>query len=343
MGHIDPLEEHRMGQGGNSLQNIIAVSITALLLLFLAPVLLFDVEEESDIESACLIVEQWDKKENIDNINTILLKTKDGLQELLLEEYLISVVLSEMPPSFETEALKAQSVAARTFALKQLAGGKHESADICSSSACCQAWKSEAELKQCYGNQYGQYWEKIKQAVESTAGEVLTYNGELIDAVYFSSSGGLTENAAEVWGSDVPYLQSVPSDGEQISDLYLNRKEIPIDDFCKTLQTENNKICFEGKPSSWFGEISLTKGGGVKEIVIGGVPFTGTRLRSLFDLNSTKFTVEIGNHICFVVSGYGHRVGMSQYGANVLAKQGKSYEEILLHYYTGVKLDIKNP
>lgn len=325
------------------MRNVIAVSVTALLLLVFMPVLLLEPENEPD-KDACLFIIETPQKETDSHTDTrVLLETGEGILEIPLEEYLVSVVLCEMPPSFEVEALKAQAVAARTFAMRQMIAGKHETADLCASSSCCQAWESKEDLMKRYGDAYEQSWENALSAVSHTEGEVLLYEDQLIDAVYFSCSGGMTENAAEVWGSDVPYLQSVPSTGEESAAQFLTRIEVTPETFCKKLLSENRGVRFSGKPAAWFGNLTYTEGGGVKEIVIGGVPFTGTQIRSIFGLNSAKFTVEIDENIVFWVSGYGHRVGMSQYGANALAKQGKSYDEILQHYYAGVNLATKNP
>lgn len=254
--------------------------------------------------------------------------------EMLLEDYLVGVVLSEMPMSFEPEALKAQAVAARTFAMRQMEGGKHADFDLCGNAACCQAWTSMDTMAQKLGNDY---LEKAKQAVEATKGQILTYDDKLIDAVYFSCSGGQTEDAAAVWGGQVPYLRSVKSPGEESASKYQSVVTVPFSQFKAVLPEAK----LTGNPSSWFGSVHRTSGGGVSEIIIGGQTYTGTDIRSRFHLNSTMFEIAIGaDEITFEVQGYGHRVGMSQYGANAMAKEGKTYEEILHHYYTDT--EIKN-
>lgn len=263
------------------------------------------------------------------------------IKELELEEYLVGVVLSEMPASFELEALKAQAVAARTFALSS---NKHDDYDLCSDSACCQAWNSREVLENKLGVGADAYWNKVKQAVTETAGQVLTYNGSLIDAVYFSCAGGATEDAVAVWGSNVPYLQSVSSDGEDAAPRYESKVTVDVAKFQTTLQAEFPDMALNGAPSTWLGEVLYTRGGGVDSMEIGHVFVSGTRLRTLFGLNSTAFTVSVNeNCVVFDVKGFGHRVGMSQYGANAMAMEGKSYQQILRHYYSGVSIEEKTP
>jgi len=270
---------------------------------------------------------------------TLRLKTAGGVETLPLEEYLVSVVMSEMPASFSFEALKAQAVAARTFTARMLTSDKHTDADLCSNPSCCQAWKSEEELRKKYGSGFDAACEKAASAVQETAGQVLTYNGNLIEAVYYSCSGGASEPAVAVWGTEVPYLQSVPSPGEEIAAKYESQVRIPFAKFKSILRGEDADVWFSVIPEYWIGETVYSDGGGVATMSLGGVTFTGTKLRSLFSLNSTLFNLSVGNgEMIFSVKGYGHRVGMSQYGAEAMAQAGKTYGEILRHYYTGVTI-----
>lgn len=274
-----------------------------------------------------------------DEATTVSLLTEGGVVSLSLREYLTGVVLSEMPASFSAEALKAQAVAARTFTLKKLEASKHADADLCADSACCQAWTSREALAEKLGSAFSQYWQKAAEAVTGTDGLVLTYGGQLIDAVYFSCSGGSTEDAVAVWGGDVPYLQAVESPGEEISKKFETQVTVPLAQFRQILEAADPDVWFSGSADSWFGPCSRTEGGGVATWEIGGQSFTGTQLRSLFSLNSANFIISAGDsEIVFTVSGYGHRVGMSQYGAEAMARAGSDFEEILLHYYTGVTL-----
>ena len=271
---------------------------------------------------------------------TVQLKTEDGVETVDEDTYLTAVVLSEMPASFEPEALAAQAVAARTFLARQRLAGKHMDCDVCADSACCQAWSSEATLEAKYGVELPQYWDKASAAVAETAGEILTYDGAPIEAVYFSCSGGSTEAAVAVWGTDVPYLQAVESPGEQDALRYDSEAAFPEDELRAILNKAAPEAKLDGPSEGWFVEPILTEGGGVASVTIGGEDFTGTQLRSLLGLNSTRFTVTCGDgEVVFHVRGFGHRVGMSQYGANAIARLGFDYQTILRYYYRGAKIE----
>jgi len=314
----------------------VLAGISALLAAVLIPGWLLPAEEKIESKPLVLIMDQpVERKEE----KSVLLKYRDQILSVSLETYLTGVVLSEMPASFASEALKAQAVAARTFALRQMMGGKHELFDLCTDSSCCQAWNSREDIEDKLGGSFDVYWSKSEQAVRDTKGEVLVYNDDLIDAVYFSCSGGKTEDAVAVWGSEVPYLRSVPSDGEQDARVYETEVSISAEAFRETILDEEPQAILTGKPMSWFGETSYTAGGGVETMEIGGQKVSGIMLRRLFRLNSTMFSLLLSDdEITFVVKGYGHRVGMSQYGANAMAKDGKTYREILYHYYSGAEL-----
>lgn len=253
------------------------------------------------------------------------------VREMKLEEYLLGVLLGEMPTSFPVEALKAQAVVCRTYTLRRMGSGRHGDGDICTDSACCQAWKDSDTCP-----------EEARQlalaAIRATDGQVLTYDGALIDATFFSSSGGRTESAVAVWGTDIPYLQAVDSPGEQ-SPHNEDWVTFSLDSFRQILQTYAPETELGGSPSRWFGETRYSPGGGVDSMTIGGVDFSGSTLRKLLGLRSTRFTVTAtAEEIRISTQGFGHRVGMSQYGAQAMAQSGKGYEEILKYYYTGVEL-----
>lgn len=258
----------------------------------------------------------------------VLVRTGDQVEQQVLDEYLVGVVLAEMPATFEKEALKAQAVAARTYARKAWqTGGKHTDGSVCTSSGCCQAYiRSEDYLEQG-GTQEG--LEKIRGAVEETSGQVLTYQGELIEATYFSSAGGSTESAVAVWGTDYPYLQAVESPE-------FGKEETRIFTPAEFQQALGRTL--SGTPNSWFSQVHYTDGGGVASMTIDGETYTGTTLRSLLGLCSTDFTIEAGNTITITTRGYGHRVGMSQYGADAMAVTGSDYKKILAHYYPGAEV-----
>ena len=257
----------------------------------------------------------------------------EEIVKMPLDNYLVSVVLSEMPAKFSEEALKAQAVVARTYALRhEEKGKKHKPAAVCVNSGCCQGYISETDYLAKGGK--AKNVEKIKKAVESTKDMVLLYEGKYIDATYFSCSGGMTEDAVAVWGSDVPYLQSTESPGEEIAKHYTDTVQFSAEEFRKKIGISG------GKDSAVRVEdIQYTDGGGIESLKVCGMTLKGTEFRRLLGLRSTAFTITVlGETVTITTKGYGHRVGMSQYGAQAMALEGKSFEEILLHYYAGVTL-----
>jgi len=269
---------------------------------------------------------------------TAKVRTGQAVTELDLDRYIACVVLAEMPASFEPEALKAQSVAARTYARKALVtGGKHGDGSVCTEPGCCQGYITEEAYLAKGGTQDSV--DRIRRAVEETSGYVLTYEGELIEATYFSCSGGATEDAAAVWGTDYPYLQSVSSPEEEGAARYVQTLDFTPEEFSAALGRE-----LTGNPTSWFTITTYTEGGGVAAMTICGETYAGTQLRSLLGLRSTAFTVAASPEtISITTKGYGHRVGMSQYGADAMAVTGSTFERILAHYYPGTVLTMLEP
>lgn len=252
-----------------------------------------------------------------------------------LNDYLSGVVLGEMPASFEREALKAQAVVARTYTLKrQTSAPKHDGGAVCTDPSCCQAYCAE-EAYLASGNTQA-HLDKVKQATVDTGYFVLLYEGALIDATYFSCAGDRTEAAVAVWGTDVPYLQSVESPGEEISRYYVDSVVFTAEGFMELLRAD-----LTDPPERWIGETTYTAGGGVDTIQIGGKVYRGTQLRQLLGLRSTDFQITaIGETVTVTTKGYGHRVGMSQYGAQAMALQGADWKQILSHYYPGTVPEI---
>ena len=280
----------------------------------------------------------------IDPQQTVRFHTDNGVQELPLDEYLTCVMLSELLPCFDTETFKAQAVAARTVTMRNSVSGRHEDGGVCGDPGCCQAYHSPAELAQMLGSSFVSAWDKARAAVLDTDGEILLYGGELIEALYFSCSGGASEPASAVWGCDLPYLRSVNSPGEENALKFVSGKTVSVSEFRQTLLTVRPDCDLSGTPESWFGSCERSDGGGVLTAQIGGAKFSGTGLRALFGLASTNFTVSAdGESIHFAVRGSGHRVGMSQYGAEAMAQGGSTYREILSHYYTGVEFGTLDP
>ena len=272
-------------------------------------------------------------QEQEEKTGIILLQQENGsVMPVETEQYLTGVVLGEMPAAFSEEALKAQAVAARTYTMKIMEEMKHGENSICADPGCCQAYITLEAFLSAGGTDADV--EKVSSAVMETEPYVLTYDGELIDAVYFSTSGGTTESAVAVWGTDFPYLQSVESPGEEPSRHYISTEYITLEAFQKALN-----VVLEGTFEEWMGNVTYTEGGGVGTMEIGGRIYRGTELRALLQLPSTAFVIEpMEERLKITTRGYGHRVGMSQYGANAMAEQGSSYEQILNHYYPGTEL-----
>ena len=260
-----------------------------------------------------------------------VLMNDDSIRRIDINDYLTCVVLREMPASFELEALKAQAVVARTYALRrQASGGKHTGAAVCTSSDCCQGYYDLNDYLADGGT--NDNIDKIRNAVELTDNLVLVYNGELIDATYYSCSGGMTEDAKAVWGVDVPYLLSTVSPGEENAAHYVDTVTIDSADFMKKLEVDTKK-------APRIGKITYTSGGGVNTINICGKEYKGTELRKKLGLRSTAFAISIvGNTVTITTKGFGHRVGMSQYGADAMAVKGSGFPDILAHYYRGTQL-----
>ncbi|KUK11095.1 MAG: putative membrane protein [Clostridia bacterium 41_269] len=270
-------------------------------------------------------------------------KTKE-IMTLPLEKYLVAVVAAEMPAEFPSEALKAQAVAARSYALKKMKGGLnnqlHPGAHVCTDYNHCQAWISPEEMKKRWGKKAPDYFKKITQAVLDTKGIVLTFQGRLIEPVYHSTSSGRTENSEDVWQAEIPYLRSTASPWDKKSPKFMQKISIPLEEVDRKLGTDLSAV-----PASTFSHsspvqiIDYTDTGRAKAVEIDGRVFSAQEIREKLCLPSTAFTCRIdGGEIIFITKGYGHGVGMSQYGAKGMAEEGYTYQEILKHYYTGISL-----
>ena len=273
----------------------------------------------------------------------VRLKTDDGqVEELTMEAYLWGVVAAEMPASFEEEALKAQACAARTYTVvcQNSSSPKHPDADICADSTCCQAYIAREAAQARWGLNAGEYTDKIQRAVAGTDGLGVLYEGAPIQALFFSSAAGRTVDAVEVWGNSVDYLKSVDSpEGDEVPN-YRTQVVLTADQVRELTLAAYPGADLSGDPAGWFGEPSLGEGSAVSSIPLGGVTLTGSQVRSLFSLRSASFTVSWdGTAFTFDVTGYGHGVGMSQYGANAMARDGSGFRDILTWYYTGAQVD----
>lgn len=253
------------------------------------------------------------------------------------------VVSAEMPAYYEEEALKAQAIVARTYTIYKIKtqAGKHDGADICDDSNCCQAWISKGDrLNRWEDNVKEEYWNKILSAVNETKGKIITYNGEPINAFFHSNSGGNTESPKEVWGgTGYAYLQSVETSGEINYDQYSSEAVFTKEEFISKLKEKHPEFSINFDNPDCISVQEYTTGGRIKQIKIGNINLSGVEVRTIFGIKSAKFTITIeGDNVKFSVTGYGHGVGMSQTGADSLAKEGKNCEEIIKHFYTGVEV-----
>ena len=322
-----------------TVKKIIAAALLLGLVLFLIPM---GIRQDRLLERGF----PFGEEESLplpDSGRSLAVLLPDGtVEDMDLNQYLWGVVAAEMPASFETEALRAQAVAARTFSLKKASvpSSSHPQADICTDYACCQAWISRTQAESNWGADAPVYANRITAAVADTGNQVILYDGQLIEAVFHSSSGDATQDAMEVWGGSVPYLKSVSSpEGAEVPD-YNSQKTMTVQAFRETFLAARPEADLSGDPVDWIADLVYNDGGSVRSLVIGGVQVSGTQTRSIFGLRSACFSVEIqGDAVTFFVTGFGHGVGMSQYGANTMAKAGKSYPEILQHYYTDVTVE----
>ncbi len=273
--------------------------------------------------------------------------------ETTLEEYIVGVVLAEMPANFELEALKAQAVAARTYTYKKMLAGDnadHPGCAVCTDSAHCQAWRALTAVTASTPKPDGtgamtatEKIAKVQKAVSETAGMIACYEGYPIEALYHSCSGGMTENVENVWGgTSVPYLVAVESPGEETAGTsYKDSVTMTKKEFIAKLQEANP--AFSATTDNVFtgmGQIKRSASGRIKSMQIGGVAFSGKELRSIFQLRSAHIRFsEDGENITLITYGFGHGVGLSQYGANARALEGMNYEEILQFYYKGITME----
>ena len=267
------------------------------------------------------------KKEEVkEEIKLALKDTSTGeIKNIELEDYIVGVVAGEMPASFNEEALKAQSIASRTYAMYKMKNS-NGTYDLVTDKTN-QVYITEDKMKSLWQENFDYYFEKIKRAVYDTKDLIMTYNGDIILSLYFARSNGKTEDAISVFGSNQEYLKSVESPEENLT----SEVTISKDKFCNKLNISCDAINISNVLKSSSGRIN--------SLNINGKTFKGTEIRTLFDLKSTDFDITIDSEIKFITKGYGHGVGMSQYGANKLAQNGKNYEEILKHYYQNINIE----
>ena len=269
-----------------------------------------------------------------DENKTIKVKTKEEeIKELDIESYIVGVLAGEMPASFETEALKAQAVASRSYAIYKILHNTDKNYDVLS-DITNQVYITKEEMKEKWGTSYTYYLNRIEDAVNSTKNEVMYYDDEIIEAFYFSMSNGATEDAKSVFQEDLPYIKSVSSswDNESLNNFLVTTK-FTLEEFCSKLKLESCQ-------SIQIDAVNYSGSNRVNSIVINNQKFKGTEIRSLLNLRSTDFSIDINeNEIAITTKGYGHGVGMSQYGANGMAKEGYNYKDILNYYYQDITIN----
>ncbi len=327
--------------GGDKVRKMLALTFLLVLIgVIIVPVLI--VSKFQETEKPPVVIDT-----NEQNITVYFHKT-DETRLVPLDDYLVGVLAAEMPADFELEALKAQAIAARTYALRRLtlnsANENHPEAVVCTNSNHCQAHLSSEDMKERWGMiNYFIHKSKMEEAVYSTKNIVLTYEGRLIEPVYHSTSTGRTENSEDVWLNKIPYLRSVESPGDKESPRFQERKTLTLAEIDSALGTNLQAVpasAMQGTNQNIIRVLENTTTNRVKKLHVDGRTLMGTDIRSALGLNSTQFTWQLqGDRVVFTTTGFGHGVGMSQYGANAMAKAGTNYEQILKHYYTGVELE----
>lgn len=287
-------------------------------------------KEENKKTSNVVTKESNEQKEEESKENktyVTVYRKKGTVEQIELEEYLVGVVAAEMPASFNSEAIKAQAILARTYALKKISKGEK-----LTDTVSTQAYIDKTEMQKKWGNEYSKYYNKIVSAVNSTKGQVVKYNGNYIEALYHSTSNGKTENAKEVWGQDIPYLKSVDSSWDKKTSAYLKIENKEFNMLMKVLGIDIDKnVDIE--------ILSRDESGRVSKVKVEDKIYTGVEFRTLLNLRSTDFDITItDNGLEIITRGYGHGVGMSQYGANEMAQLGYNYKDIINHYYQNVKI-----
>ncbi len=339
------------------MKKILIYLLSFILIIFIIPALLtrrtspvnsnekISNQEEQNVENQTQTSNQ--NEYNYSKYGTIsLLHKKTGeVEQVNLDGYLCNVVSAEMPANYEIEALKAQAIVARTYTIYKILNKKHDTADICDDSTCCQAWISKDDrLARWEESQRESNWQKIVSAVNDTKGKVITYDNKPIDAFFHSNSGGVTEVPVNVWGgTGYPYLQSVEISGEDAYTQYSSEVVLTQEQLINKLKEKYSDISIDFSNSDDIKIMEYTESTRVKTVKFGNHEISGVEARSLLGLRSTNFEISIdGDNIKFSVKGYGHGVGMSQTGADSMAKQGSSAEDIIKHFYTGVEISEVN-
>ena len=339
------------------MKKILIYLLSFILIIFIIPALLtrrtspvnsnekISNQEEQNDENQTQTSNQNEYNYNKYGTISLLHKKMGEVEQVNLDEYLCNVVSAEMPANYEIEALKAQAIVARTYTIYKILNKKHDTADICDDSTCCQAWISKDDrLARWEESQRESNWQKIVSAVNDTKGKIITYDDKPIDAFFHSNSGGVTEVPVNVWGgTGYPYLQSVETSGEDAYTQYSSEVVFTQEQLINKLKEKYSDISIDFSNSDDIKIMDYTESTRVKTVKFGNHEISGVEARSLLGLRSTNFEISIDDdNIKFSVKGYGHGVGMSQTGADSMAKQGSSAEDIIKHFYTGVEVSEVN-
>lgn len=316
--------------------SVLVLMILVLPTLIVVPFIEHNKEVATEQPAATEAVAEYNLEENPAFVVSVLRDQANQVEEVPLELYVSRVVASEMPADFEIEALKAQALAARTYIVRYLVQGEEKlqgGADV-TDTVQHQVYKNDEELRQIWGTDYEWKIQKVRQAVGETKGEILTFEGDPIFAAFFSTSNGKTENSEDYWKNEIPYLRSVSSPWDETSPKYLDQKVF------SESEVENLLAVNIDPTKPVLANIEKTESNRISKATIGDKTLTGREIREALALQSSDFTVEYrDNHFIFKTKGYGHGVGMSQFGANGMAREGKDYKEIVTHYYKGVAIE----
>lgn len=338
------------------MKKIIIYFLIFLLIFFFLPALLTkkEIKVSSTISNSHLTEKQKEETNNEKDAsikNTynykkygtikLLHKKTNEIEEVALDNYLYHVVSAEMPADYEIEALKAQAVVARTYTIYKINNKKHDNADICDDSTCCQAWvDKDTRFARWDENKREENWNKIQKSVNETQGKIITYDNKPINAFFHANSGGKTEIPVNVWGgTGLPYLQVVETAGEEGYTQYASEISFTQAELTEKLKSKYSDIVIDINNLEDVKIIEYTDSGRVKTIKFGNHEISGVEARTLLGLKSTNFEIKKeDDKIKFTVKGYGHGVGMSQTGADAMAKQGKNYQDIINHFYKGIEI-----
>ncbi len=311
----------------------IYVIIAALLIMFMLflPLIALGGEKKDETPKT----EPNKQTENAEETLTVLNSETGENMQIGVSDYIFGVVAAEMPAEYCEEALKAQAVAAYTYALYQKKENADKTYDITDSPNTDQHYISYEKACEKWGENAPKYTEKIKNAIKSVAGEYISFSGEPVLALYHAISGGKTENVADVFGVELPYLVSSDSIGDLLANGYRSTLKMSAEEFSSALK---DKVTLSGDAKNWIGEIKHRENGYIQSVNICGKEFRGTEIRSIFSLRSANFDISFDGSFNFTVLGYGHGVGMSQAGAEYMAKQGGTYKEILNWYYKNCEI-----